>query len=178
MILPTRAPFIRARVSSTTRLARVWLALCLAALLPTAATALAASAVHFQSESLTALEGQLGHREVHALAFHPATGTGHIHASLNDGRHMTVVYSTSEQAQLIARARADGARVAIATVKPKAAKAPVHHKLRYIAGGILLVVIIVVAAVLLIDRRRKLGEGGGDRVADGAAAPSPPGDAT
>ncbi len=145
--------------------------------------ALAATAIHFQPESLTVLEGQLGHHEVHAVAFHPGTGNagtgnGHIHVSLNDGRHMTVLYPTSEQAQLIALARSDGSRVAIATAKPKPAKPAVHHKLRYIAGGILVVVIVVVAAVLLIDRRRKMGGGaGGDQAAPGAdsapAAPSP-----
>jgi hypothetical protein len=143
-----------------------------------AAGALAATAIHFQSESLPALETQIGHHEVHALSFHPGTGTGHIHASLNDGRHMTVIYATSEQPQLITKARAEGIRVTIAKAKPKAAKPAVHHKLRYIAAGILVVVIVVVAAVLLIDRRRKLGEGGGDRVADSAPAPSSPGDHT
>ena len=48
---------------------------------------------------------------------------------------------------------------AVAVAKPKAATKPVHHTLRYIAGGILIVVILVVAAVLLVDRRRKLSEG-------------------
>jgi hypothetical protein len=142
------------------------------------ANALAAAAIHFQSESLSALQAQLGHHEVHVLSFHPATGTGHIHASLNDGRHMTVLYSTSEQAQLISLAQADGTRVTIAKAKPKAAKKPVKHKLRYIAGGILVVVIIVVVAVLLVDRRRKLGEAGSDHVAESAPAPSSPSEPT
>ena len=153
--------------------------------------ALAASAVHYEHEELPAFEAQLHHGEVHAVAFHPGSGTGHIHVSLNDGRHMTVLYSESEQAHLIALTRADHAPVVIATAKSKAASKPVHHKLRYIAGGILIVVIVVVAAVLLIDRRRKLGEAGpteagpsgagdsgaGDGGADaGAPASSSPGD--
>jgi hypothetical protein len=37
----------------------------------------------------------------------------------------------------------------------EASKTPVHHKLRYIAGGILVAVILIVGAVLLVDRRRK-----------------------
>jgi hypothetical protein len=170
MILPTRAPLIRRTAVSLACLAFVCLAM------PT--TGLAATAIHFQSESLTALRGQLGHHEVHALSFHPGTGTGHIHVSLNDGRHMTVIYATSEQPQLIANARAEGIRVTIAKAKPKAAKPAVHHKLRYIAAGILVVVIVVVAAVLLVDRRRKLGEAGGDRVAESAPAPSSPSEPT
>ncbi len=123
-----------------------------------AATASAATAIHFQSEGLQALKAQLNHREVHALTFHPAPAPGHIHVSMNDGRHFTVVYSATEQPQLVVLARANGARYAVAVAKPKAATKPVHHTLRYIAGGILVLVIIVVAAVLLVDRRRKLSE--------------------
>ena len=104
----------------------------------------------------------------------PTPTPGHIHASLNSGAHMTIVYAGSEQAHLVALAQAEGARVTIA--KSATAKKTVHHKLRYIAGGILVAVIIVVAVVLLVDRRRKLREtadGGGG----GAPARSSPGDA-
>jgi len=145
--------------------------LCLAV----AASAAAATAIHFQRESLQALEKQLHAREVHALVFHPTPAPGHIHASLNNGTHMSIVYAGSEQAHLTALAQAEGARVTIA--KSTTAKKTVHHKLRYIAGGILVAVIIVVAAVLLVDRRRKLramADGGGG----GAPAPSSPGDSS
>jgi hypothetical protein len=139
--------------------------------------ALAASAVHYEHEELAAYEAQLHHGEVHAVAFHPGTGTGHIHVSLNDGRHMTVLYSDSEQAHLVALGHAAHAPVVIAAAKANATSKPVHHKLRYIAGGIVIVVIVVVAAVLLIDRRRKLGEAGPGGARDGGAgagAPAPP----
>lgn len=122
-----------------------------------AATASAATVVHFEAESLPALKVQLGKHEVHALTFHPTPAPGHVHVSMNDGRHYTAVYSAGEQAQLIALGTADGARYAVATVKPKPA-AKTHHTLRYVAAGILIVVIVVVASVLLIDRRRKLNQ--------------------
>jgi cytochrome bd-type quinol oxidase subunit 1 len=140
------------------------------------ASALGATAIHFQRESLAALEKQLHSHEVHALVFHPNPAPGHIHASLNNGAHMSIVYASSEQAHLVALANAEGTRVTVAT-KSTTAKKTVHHKLRYIAGGILVAVIIVVAVVLLVDRRRKLREtadGGGG----GAPAPSSPGDAS
>ena len=115
----------------------------------------AATVIHFTPESITALEAQLGKHEVHALTFHPTPAPGHVHVSMNDGHHYTVVYSgTGEQEHLIALGTADGARYALATVKAK--PAATHHTLRYIAAGILIVVIVVVAAVLLVDRRRKL----------------------
>jgi hypothetical protein len=125
------------------------------------AGASAATVIHFQSESLPALQAQLHKHEVHAMTFHPTPAPGHVHVSMNDGRHFTVVYAAGEQAHLVALATANGARYTVATVKPKAAKTT-HHTLRYIAGGIVIVVIVVVVTVLLIDRRRKLGEGGAD----------------
>jgi hypothetical protein len=126
-----------------------------------ATTASAASAIHFQPEGLPVLTAQLHHHEVHALTFHPVPAPGHIHVSMSDGRHFTVIYSAAEQPQLVSLAHANGARYTVAVAKPKAAAKPVKHTLRYIAGGIVILVILVVAAVLLVDRRRKLNEGGG-----------------
>jgi hypothetical protein len=139
---------------------------CAALALTAGTSALAASPVHFQPEELPALETQLSHHEVHALTFHSAAGGGHIHVSLNDGRHMTVPYAIAEQAQLVALARKYATPLEVASVVAKP-KAPVHHKLRYIAAALLVIVIIVVTAVLLVDRRRKLAEAGSDRATDG-----------
>jgi hypothetical protein len=139
--------------------ARPALAVALACLICAAlsAAALGATVIHFQRESLPALETQLHRHEVHALAFHPTPEPGHVHVSLDNGRHMTVTYVASDQATLVALARSSGAPVAIAVAKEKKSKAA-HHKLRYIAAGILIVVIIVVTAVLLVDRRRRINE--------------------
>jgi hypothetical protein len=146
----------------TTRSVRGAIALLAMALtLAVAAVASAATAIHFQSENGAALTVQLRHHEVHALTFHPTPAPGHVHVSLNDGKHFTVVYPVAaEEAKFVALARADGTPVAVAVAKPKAAAKPAHHTLRYVAAGILVLVIVVVAAVLLVDRRRKLGEEG------------------
>jgi hypothetical protein len=141
------------------------------AVLTVAAGASAATAIHFQSESLPALEAQLHRHEVHAVTFHPVPAPGHIHVSMSDGRHFTVIYAAGEQARLVALAHANGARYTIAKVKPKAAKST-HHTLRYIAGGIVVVVIVVVVAVLLVDRRRKLNEGARDATSSSASTAS------
>jgi hypothetical protein len=138
-------------------------------------SALAATPIHFQLEALPALETQLSHHEVHALTFHPESGGGHIHVSMNDGQHMTVPYAIAEQAQLVALARKYATPLEVATVVAKP-KAPVHHKLRYIAAGLLVIVIIVVTAVLLVDRRRKLAEAGSDRATGGDPVSSSGGD--
>jgi hypothetical protein len=149
----------------------VSVACLLGACLAISATAVAATVIHFEPESVPALKTQLNHAQVHALSFHPGKGTGHVHVSLDNGKHMTVAYTSSEQAQLLTVARENNTPVTIAKAKATTAK-PAHHKLRYIAGGILVLVIIVVLAVLLIDRRRKLGETGGEGAAEGAAVPS------
>jgi hypothetical protein len=151
------------------------LVLCLAGLAAAFACVAAAAGIHFQKESLKAYERQLGKGEVHADAFHPGTGTAHLHVSLNDGRHMTVAYASGEQSKLIAQARAKGARVQLAALKAKKAAA-VKHKLRYIAGGVLIVVILIVLAVLLIGRRRALAAeaGGASGTAGSASGEGPP----
>jgi hypothetical protein len=147
----------------------VLLGALLALAVAASASAESTTVIHFQPETLPPLEAQIHHHEVHALTFHPTPAPGHIHVSMNDGRHFTVVYAASEQAHLIALATAGGARYAIAKVKPKPA-ASTHHTLRYIAAGILIVVIVIVAAVLLVDRRRKLNEGASETPAPGDSA--------
>jgi len=137
------------------RSSRLPAAVLLALSIALAAPALAL-AIHFESEGLSAYEAQLHHKQVHADAFHPGTPTGHLHVSLNDGKHMTVAYAPAQQARLVAQAQAVGAHVQVA--KAAAKTAPVKHKLRYIAAGILIVVILIVLAVLLIGRRRTLAE--------------------
>jgi hypothetical protein len=149
----------------------VSVACLLGAYLAISAIALAAAVIHFEPESVSVLKTQENHAQVHALSFHPGSPTGHVHVSLDNGRHMTVAYASSEQAQLVTVARENNTPVTIAKSKTATAK-PAHHKLRYVAGGILVLVIIVVLAVLLIDRRRKLRETGGEAAGDGAAVPS------
>ena len=73
-----------------------------------------AATVHFEKETLHAYEGQLHKGEVHAVTFHPGSGTGHLHISLNNGGHMTVEYSSAQQASLVAAAEAANTRVKVA----------------------------------------------------------------
>jgi hypothetical protein len=140
--------------SSTRRINIALATVCLALAAIALAMPAGAATVHFQSETLKAYEGQLHHHEVHALTFHSGSEIGHLHISLSDGSHMTVAYPAAQQGKLVTQAREAGARVKVATVKPAAKATAVHHKLRYIAGGILVVVILVVLVVLLVGRRR------------------------
>lgn len=145
------------------------LATLLASGLALTSVAPALAAIHFEKESLAAYEGQLRKKQIHADAFHPGTPVGHLHVSLNDGKHMTIEYAPAQQAKLVAQAQASGTRVKVATAKAKSTAA-VKHKLRYYAAGALVVVILIVLAVLLIGRRRTLAEEG--REAPGESSPS------
>jgi hypothetical protein len=144
---------------SSRRLNAALAAVCVTLAAAFVAAPAGAATIHFQKESLQAYEGELHKGEVHAVTFHPGATTGHLHVSLNNGGHMTVSYAASQQGKLVTQAQAVGARVKIATLKTKKAAA-VHHKLRYIAGGILIGVILVVLLVLLIGRRRAVAEEG------------------
>jgi hypothetical protein len=145
-------------------------AVCVAFAVAVLAVPVGAATVHFQKETLKAYEGELHHGEVHAVTFHPGTTAGHLHISLNNGGHMTVSYAASQQAGLVAAARAANARVKVATLQTKKTAAA-KHKLRYIAGGILIVVILLVLVVLLIGRRRAVAEQGSPSTPGESAAP-------
>ena len=166
----------RASLSIGRAVASCALALCLLAFCA-AARAGAQEVVHYQHESFPAFEGQLSAGQIESATFNKKAHT--LHLRLKDGRHMLVSYPSHEEPQLAAKLRANG--VPVHVEKKKTATKAVHHKLRYIAGGILIVVIIIVLVVLLIDRRRKLGEAGGGAQGGGAESggaqtPSSPGD--
>ncbi|HEY1457088.1 MAG TPA: hypothetical protein VGF15_01100 [Solirubrobacteraceae bacterium] len=138
------------RLSMSARLA-LCTVLALAAL--SGASAGAASVFHFQRESMQEFQSQLAKGEIHAATFNKVPHS--LHLSMNDHRHLLVVYPPAEYKQLYTQLKAKGVSVAIEKHAKTAAK-PAKHTLRYIAGGILVVVILVVLIVLLIGRRRDL----------------------
>lgn len=134
--------------------------LACACLSAAAASAVAAEAVvTYTDESLPAYAQQLASGQIQAATFNKKVRS--LHLTLKDGRHVLVKYAPHEEPKLAAQLQVKHVPVTF-EVPPGAAKSttakPVHHKLRYIAGGILLAVIIVVGVVLLVDRQRKRAE--------------------
>jgi hypothetical protein len=128
--------------------------LSLALLVPLAGAA--EGTVTYTHESLQAYEQQLASGQIQSATFNKRVRS--LHLTLKDGRHMLVKYAARGEPALAAQLAAK--RVPVTIEKPaeaakEAKKTPVHHKLRYIAGGILIAVIVIVGAVLLVDRRRK-----------------------
>jgi hypothetical protein len=149
MIRSSKASIFRRTAVSLSILA---LALAFAA---TSAAVAAESAVHYTKESMQAYEQQLAGGKIQSATFNKQIRS--LHLTLKDGTLVLVHYGPKEEPKLAAALQAKGVPVTIESkaVASKEAAKPVHHKLRYIAGGILIVVVIVVGAVLLVDRRRK-----------------------
>jgi ATP-dependent Zn protease len=138
------------------KLVPVQLTLCLALALLAPLASAAEATVKYTHESLQEFEKQLSSGQVEAATFNKRVRS--VHLTLKDGRHVLVKYAAHGEPALAAQLQAK--RVPVTVLKPaeaakEAKKAPVKHKLRYIAGGILVVVIVIVVGVLLVDRRRK-----------------------
>jgi hypothetical protein len=116
----------------------------------------AATSAKSQPESAAAYEQQLAAGQVQSATFNRKVRS--LHLTLKDGRHMLLKYGPKEGGNLTTQLKAKGVPVTVLShsqaVKESGAT-PVHHKLRYIAGGIVIAVIVVVGAVLVINRRRR-----------------------
>jgi hypothetical protein len=109
----------------------------------------------YTHESFQQYEKQLAAREIKSATINKKVRS--VHLTLKDGRHVLAKYAAHEEPKVAAALEAKGVPVTVLSkaAADKEAKKSVHHKLRYIAGGILIAVIVVVGGVLLWDRRRK-----------------------
>jgi hypothetical protein len=146
----------RSRSNSKALAALVCLALLPSTLI--AASAAAITVFHFTPESMSQYQRQLAAGQIHAATFNKVAHT--LHLSMNDHNHFIVTYPPLQYRKIVAELEGKGVPVAVEKYHKAAAK-PVHHKLRYIAGGIIIVVVVVVLLVLLVGRRRSLLESEG-----------------
>jgi hypothetical protein len=135
----------------------------IASLAPVGLAVATGAVIHFQHESYQAFQNQLASGQVKAVTFNKKPHSAHI--TLKNGTLMLAVYPPLQEHQLAAELAAKGVPLTIEHTHKTTAAKPVHHKLRYIAGGILVVVILTILAVLLIGRRRNLAEADGGGVA-------------
>jgi hypothetical protein len=122
-----------------------------------APVATAGATVHYTKESPAEYEHQLAGGEIAAVTINKFVRS--IRITLKNGNHVLATYPPHEESAVAARLTAKGVPVTVLTptaAKAEAKKAPVKHKLRYIAAGILVIVVLIVAGVIIIDRRRKL----------------------
>src|SRR5438132_634917 len=127
---------------------------CLLGALALAAAAGAATPV-YEKESEAVWEQQLAARQISSATINKLLKT--VRTTLKDGRHVLFKYPKGEEPRVRAQLAAKHVHVTVLThsqAASEAKKKPVHHKLRYIAGGIVLGLIVLAGAVLLIKRWR------------------------
>jgi hypothetical protein len=144
------------RASLTTRISVVLACVACAALLAAAGAAGAEGTITYRHESLQEYEKQLAANQIKEVTINKRVAS--LRVTLKDGSHVLARYGKHQEPTVVAALKARG--VPVSTLKPSEAlkevtKKPVHHKLRYIAGGVVIVVVIVVGSVLYIDRKRK-----------------------
>ncbi len=131
-------------------------ALCAAAATLVLTTASAGAAtILYEPVSETVFLHELNSGQVVAATINKRVRS--VRVTLKDGSHVLVKYPAHDEPHVYAEIKAKGVPVTILTKAEAEAEQkakPVHHKIRYIVGGILIVVILVVAAVLIINRRR------------------------
>jgi ATP-dependent Zn protease len=141
--------------SFTTKIA-VFVALVAGALL-LSAPAISAAAITYQDESYAEFQQQLAGGQIQAVTINKRLGT--LRTTLKDGRYVLAKYGRKGEPKAAAALAAKHVPVTVLTsaqAKKEIPKKAVHHKLRYIAGGVLIVVILLVGAVLFIRSRREL----------------------
>jgi Flp pilus assembly protein TadB len=150
-----RALGFRAMTPPASRLVRSMLALsCAAAMLLGAAAQTSAAEVKYQRESEQEWKSQLTSRQIATVTINKRAQS--LRTTLKDGRYVLANYPKHQSPRVEAELTANHVPFTVlskAQAAKLAKKTPVHHKLRYIAGGILLAVIVIVGAVLLIRRR-------------------------
>ena len=144
------------RASLTARTAVCLAFLVCAYLFPAAVTAGAEVTVTYQNESFKEYQQQLAAGQIQAVTINKKVRS--LRITLKDGRHVLAKYAAHEEPGIASALQAKHVPATVlqpAEAANEVAKKPVHHKLRYIAGGIVIVVIVIVGAVLFIDRKRK-----------------------
>jgi ATP-dependent Zn protease len=125
--------------------------------------ALAASSAHaaaYQNEHFSEFETQLKAGQVHEATINKRLRS--VRVTLTDGRHVLAQYAPHEEPRVKSELEAKHVPVTVLTpsqAKKEHLKRPVHHKLRYIAGGIVIGVVVIAGGVILYRRRRRAAQG-------------------
>jgi hypothetical protein len=145
----------KTRLCFTAKLAVLLVALTCAPLLA-APIAGAAAVVVYQDESYSEFEAQLASGQIQEVTINRRLGT--LRIALKDGKHVLAKYARKQEPEAAAALAAKHVPVTVLTLeqaKKEIGKQPVHHKIRYIAGGVLIVVILSVGGVLYVNTKRR-----------------------
>jgi hypothetical protein len=136
--------------------AAVSLLLLALSLLPTAAQA----AVSYTRETFQAYEEQLAAGQIQEVTINKRLRS--LRVTLTDGRHVLAKYAAKEEPKVSKSLKAKHVTVHVLSstaAKAEQSKGKVHHKLRYIAGGIVIAVAVIVGGVVFYNRRKRAETG-------------------
>ena len=129
---------------------------CWALLLVGLSAARGETAIVYTHESYPQYQSQLASGQIKAVTVNRRVRS--LRITLDNGTHVVAHYAPKQEPAVVEALEAKGVPVtllALAATKAEASSKPVHHKLRYIAGGLLLAVVVIVGVVLFVNRRRK-----------------------
>jgi len=115
----------------------------------------AGAAATYQKESESEFRQQLAAGQIREATINKRIRT--VRVVLRDGSRKLARYAPKQEPRVRAELKAKHVKVSVLTseqAKAEVAKGHVHHKLRYIVGGIVLGVIVIAGGVLLYNRRR------------------------
>jgi hypothetical protein len=139
-----------------TRLAAGALALALASLLALALMpARAAALPGYTRETFSEYERQLAAHEVASAIIDKRLAR--LDVTLRDGRHVFAKYPKKGAATALSQLHARHVQVTVmnhAEESKEASEVAIHHKWRYIIGGVLIALVVLIAAFVLYRRRR------------------------
>ncbi len=128
---------------------------CASAMLALGTRSADAATIVYEPVSETVFLHELDSGQIAAATINKRTRS--VRVTLKDGSYVKFKYPKHDEPHIYALIKSRGVPVAIlseAQAKAELKSKPVHHKIRYIAGGVLIVVIVIVATVLLSRRRR------------------------
>jgi hypothetical protein len=141
------------------RLARPMLTLSCAAALLLLAVAPAAAEIKYVRITEPEWKAQLTSGQIASVIINKRAQS--LRTTLKDGRYVLANYPKHQSPRVESELREHHVPFTVLSktqAESLAKKAPVHHKIRYIAGGILIAIIVVVGAVLYIRRRGRGGD--------------------
>jgi translation initiation factor IF-1 len=155
------------RAGAAERLPRLGVAalcvLCAIAILALSTGSAHAATIVYEPVSETVFLHELDSGQVAAATINKRARS--VRVTLKDGSYVKVKYPKHDEPHMYAVIKSHGVPVTILSATQAKAELkgkPVHHKLRYIIGGVLIVVIVIVVAVLLLHRRRRRREEEGE----------------
>jgi hypothetical protein len=116
----------------------------------------ASAKVSYVHESYPEYEAQLNAGQIREAVINKRLRS--IKITLSDGRHAKARYGRGEEPHVLKTLRAhhvSASVLSVAAAKKEQGEVPVHHKLRYIIGGVGLAVIVIVGGVVFYNRRRR-----------------------